>query len=112
MNIAIRIKDGVVQQVTSDEPALQGVRVAVVERDIAERIVEVTYEEQLSALLRAGTDRTICHAVGMACDVAAERMAHLATTQYDDPVRMVDDLNDLIQQLSSAVARAVDALGE
>lgn len=110
MNIAIRIENGVVQQVTSDEPSLQGVRVAVVQKDTAERVVEITYEEKLAALIRAGTDRTICHAVGMACDVAVERLLLIAQTPYDDPVRMVDDLNELMQQLSNSVARAVNAL--
>ncbi len=111
MNIAIHIEDGVIQQVTSDDPSLQGARVAVVQADIAERIVEVTYEAKLDALIRAGTDRTMCHAIGMACELAGERLMAMGQTAHDDPVQMIDDMNELVQQLADAVARAVAKLG-
>ncbi len=109
MNIAIRIEDGVVQEVTSDDPDAQGAKVAIVQNDSAERVVKVTPED-LSLLMLVASARTQCEGVGIACELAGERMLAISRQRHDNPVQMIDDVNAILAELVDVVRRSVDCL--
>jgi hypothetical protein len=109
VNIAIRIEDGIVQEVTSDDPDAHGAKVAIVQNDSAERVVKVVPED-LSLLMVVASARTQCEGVGIACELAGERMLAISRQRYDDPVKMIDDVNGILVELVDVVRRAVDSL--
>ena len=106
MNIAIRIEDGVVQEVTSDDPDAQGARVAIVLDHCAERVVAIVPSMNLAQLMRDAIDRTVCEGIGMACDETAARIKKIALSDYSDPAAMVDDIEALVAELAKLINRA------
>ena len=109
MNIAIRIEDGIIKEVTSDHPAAEGADVAILNNDVAERVVRVV-PENLSLVMIAAGARTQCEGIGIACEIAGERILDLSKTLHTDPVKMIDDLNDIMRELVGIVGNAVDSI--
>ena len=111
VNIAIRIEDGVVQEVTSDDPGAQGAKVAILLDHSAEQVVKVMPED-LSLVMRDAMDRTTCQGIGIACDEAAARIKKMALADYSDPAAMVDDIEAVIAEFAECIRRAATAPSE
>ena len=105
MNIAIRIEDGVIKEVTSDHPAAEGADVAILNNDTAERLVTVR-PENLTAVMLAANARNQCEGIGIACEIAGERILDLSKTLYSDPAKMIDDINQVVQVFVANVGKA------
>ena len=60
-------------------------------------------------MLVAGA-RTQCEGVGIACELAGERMLVISRRRYDDPAKMIGDVNAVLAELVDIVSRAVDSI--
>ena len=105
MNIAIRLEDGVIKEVTSDSPAAEGAKVAILQNDSAERVVRVK-PENLSSVMPAAVARTQCEGIGIACEIAGECLLDLSKTRYEDPSKMTDDVNQVLQVFVANIMKA------
>ena len=108
MSIAIRFEDGVIKEVTSDSPGVEGTEVAILHDTETERIVRVA-PANLTLVMIAARARTQCEGIGIACEIAGERILEISKTLYSEPSRMIDDLNDIVRELVGIVGNAVDS---
>ena len=107
--LAICIEHGVVQEVVSDNECLEGASVAIVEDRKPGRVVKVV-SGSLDDTMREARARTVCEGLGIAADIASERMLALSKRRYDDPRQVVNDLADIVDELAEICKRAMATL--
>ena len=54
----------------------------------------------------AANARTRCEGIGIACEVAGERILDISKTRYEDPAKMIDDVNHAVQVFVANVMKA------
>lgn len=106
-NIAIRVEHGMIQEVVSDDRALSGSRVAIVEGDKANRVVTIQPADALTDLMNDAGDRTICEGIGIAAELAGERIMSISKRRYNDPRVMTRELTDVLTELVEMTRKAL-----
>jgi hypothetical protein len=56
---------------------------------------------------QAAADSTRCHGIGIACDVAGERLIELGRAHRNDPAAYVREVTDLLSMLLDAVRKSM-----
>jgi hypothetical protein len=106
--IGVHVEDGFVSRITSDDADVVGSTVVVVDDGCPIKALLADGDDgTLEEHARAAADSTRCHGIGIACDIAADRMRELARTKFHDPKLYIGEIADLVDSLADMMAAAL-----
>jgi hypothetical protein len=110
--IGVHLEGGYVQRITSNDPALDGATFVVYDDgNVQKALFSCEADATLQVDAEAAVDSTRCHGIGMACDLAGERLLALGTKKFTDTREAVDDVVSVIEELREMIGAALRLRG-
>jgi hypothetical protein len=107
--IGVHLEDGIVQGITTDSEWLAGATAVVIaDGEPSKALVVADDDDQaLSGAAPKALDATRCHGIGIACDLAGERLIKLGRTKFDDPKAFTSEIILVLEGLRDMLAASM-----
>lgn len=105
--IGVHIEDGVIQKITSNTPNDAAVVVFDDDRPTRTLAIGQAADSELQDGAEIAVESTRCHGIGIACDVASERLAELSKTKFNSSAEYVEEIAKLLDGLREMVVRSI-----
>ncbi len=102
--IGIHFEDGVIQRITADGDA---VAVVIDDGRPTRAMPTVKDDGETADAVPEALESTRCHGIGIACDVASERLAELSKTKFESSAEYVEEIAKLLDGLREMVVRSI-----
>ncbi len=106
--LGVHIENGVVQKITSSNPDIEGTAVVIFDDGDIQRALFADHDDgTLADAAEQAIDSTRCHGIGMACDLAGERLLALGRKKFDGSKEAVEDVVSVIEELREMIGAAL-----
>lgn len=107
--IGVHVEDGIVQRVTSDNVELANSTVVVYNDGKPARALFASMDDegQLNTDAIAALNSARCHGIGIACDLAGEKLIELGRTKYTNPKEFISQVAGVLSVLSDMVGASM-----
>lgn len=108
VTIGVYLEDGVPRRITSSDPCLQGATVVIVEDGATTHavIAVADNDDDLAQRRPDALNRSRCEGIGIACEVAAERLRILGTTRFSDSTDYFREVAAFVSEFSAMALAA------